>query len=383
MTLCLAMIVKNESHLIKKTLQNIYDHVPLHYWIISDTGSTDKTKEIIQDFFDEKCIPGELISRKWVNFGHNRTELLDYAFQRTDYLFLFDADDTIHGQLQLPNVMTADAYLCKFATSSGTYTRPCIVTNRKKWFYTGVLHEYLDTTEERHGELLDGDYFFESGRTGSRNKVQDKYLKDALLLEKEIQGESNAVLRVRYMYFCAQSYLDHGDVGKAIEWYRKFLNEPNGKMDDRYMACISLASLYQKKNDFLNASLFLCNSAMVDPSRIEGIVMLMIDFFKNENHMMVNLLYHRYKNYLKVKQLNKDYYQEQLYDYVMESFNSISAPHVGDVESGYDCCKKVILNSKNKNNVMACVENLTRMYKKQYDKDPVFKATVEKRFTNG
>ena len=381
MTLCLTMIVKNESHLIKKTLQNIYDHVPLHYWIISDTGSTDNTKELIQEFFDEKRLPGELITREWVNFGHNRTELLDYAFQRTDYLFLFDADDTIHGTLKLPNVLTADAYMCTFRTLAGTYTRPCIVTNRKKWYYTGILHEYLDTNESRQGVIIEGDYFFESGRTGSRNLNPNKYLQDAQLLEREIPNETNERLRVRYIYFCAQSYRDHGDAESAIQWYLAFLNEPEGGMDDKYEACMSVAELYKKKGDFLNASLFLCNTSIIDPARIEGIVLLMMDFFKNENHVMVNLLYHKYKGYSKEKQSNKHFYQEHLYDYVLESFNSVSAHKVGDVVSGYECCKKVIQHSKHKSNVAACTENLTQLYKKQYDKDPVFKSTMERRAT--
>lgn len=382
MTLCLAMIVKNESHLIQKTLQNIYDHVPLHYWIIADTGSTDNTRELIQAFFDEKRLPGELITQEWVNFGHNRTQLLDYAFQRTDYLFLFDADDTIHGTLKLPNVLLSDAYLCTFRTSSGSYTRPCIISNRKRWYYTGVLHEYLDTDEERQGSILEGDYYFESGRTGARNLVPDKYLKDAQLLEQEMNTETNSKLRARYMYFCAQSYRDHGDSESAIQWYRKYLGDPDGNQDDRYTACITLAELYKKNRDFLNASLFLCNSALMDPTRVEGIVMLMVDYFQNENHFMVNLLYHKFKGYSKQKQPAKQFYQEHLYDYVIESFNSISAHKVGDVASGYECCKKVILNSKHKANVAACIENLTHLYKKQYDKDPVFKAMVERRATS-
>ena len=34
-----------------KTLKNICENVPITYWVISDTGSTDNTKEIIQKFY--------------------------------------------------------------------------------------------------------------------------------------------------------------------------------------------------------------------------------------------------------------------------------------------------------------------------------------------
>jgi glycosyltransferase involved in cell wall biosynthesis len=380
MTICLAMIVKNESHIIRNTLQNIYNHVPIHYWIISDTGSTDNTIEIIEDFFNDKKIPGELITRKWVNFGHNRTELLDYAFQRTDYLFLFDADDTIYGDIHLPPVLTADAYCCKFNTSDGTYTRPILITNRKPWCFTGVLHEYLDTNEQRQGYVIDGNYYIESGRSGFRNKNPNKYIEDASLLLDEMKIETNVDLKIRYMYFCAQSFRDHGDVDSAIEWYCAFLNE-KGNENDRYTACIELSKLFHKKNDFMNVCYYLSSSYLMDSTRIEGIVLLMNSFFLKQNHFMVNLLYHKCKGYSKTLQLNKPFFKEELYDYHVEALNSVSAYQVGDVASGYECCKKVILYSKHKENVHTCVANLTALYKTQYDKDPVLKALVERKFT--
>ena len=50
-SLCLNMIVKNESHVIKKTLERLCEVFPLTYWVISDTGSTDDTKEVIKNSF--------------------------------------------------------------------------------------------------------------------------------------------------------------------------------------------------------------------------------------------------------------------------------------------------------------------------------------------
>ena len=51
-TICLNMIVKNESHIIEKTLVNILENVKIDYWVISDTGSTDNTVDIINSFFE-------------------------------------------------------------------------------------------------------------------------------------------------------------------------------------------------------------------------------------------------------------------------------------------------------------------------------------------
>ena len=54
-TICLNMIVKNESNVIKATLTNLCEHLTFKYWVILDTGSTDNTKQIIIDFYDFAC----------------------------------------------------------------------------------------------------------------------------------------------------------------------------------------------------------------------------------------------------------------------------------------------------------------------------------------
>ena len=59
------------------------------YWVISDTGSTDNTKEIIKTFFKNLNIPGELVEHEWRDFGYNRTKALESGYNKQIiYLFL-------------------------------------------------------------------------------------------------------------------------------------------------------------------------------------------------------------------------------------------------------------------------------------------------------
>ena len=51
-TICLNMIVKDESHIIKNTLEMLCTKFHFDYWVICDTGSTDGTQEIITNFFN-------------------------------------------------------------------------------------------------------------------------------------------------------------------------------------------------------------------------------------------------------------------------------------------------------------------------------------------
>jgi glycosyltransferase involved in cell wall biosynthesis len=164
------MIVKDEEHVIGQTLENLLKHITFSYWVICDTGSTDKTREIITDFFKDKNIPGELLQHEWRDFGHNRTLALQGAYKKADYIFIFDADDTIHGTLTIPKKLTHDFYKLKFG-SGFTYYRPLLLTAHKKTKFVGVLHEFLSLEEGRPVEdTIEGEYYVDSGKTGSRSR---------------------------------------------------------------------------------------------------------------------------------------------------------------------------------------------------------------------
>lgn len=65
-TVCLSMIVKNETHIIHECLDSIYKHID--YWVIVDTGSTDGTQELIKSFLKKKVFQVNCTSvRGWVS----------------------------------------------------------------------------------------------------------------------------------------------------------------------------------------------------------------------------------------------------------------------------------------------------------------------------
>lgn len=225
MSICLNMIVKNESAIIRSTLENLSTYVKFAYWVICDTGSTDGTQDIIKNFFKEKNIPGQLFQDEWKDFGHNRSLALQRAYEskKADYVLIFDADDAFRGNFKLPT-LDKDRYSCKFGYGSDfTWYRPVLLNNRIKWKYFGVLHEYVDCIEPNCNPTtihVDGDYYIEA-RTigGDRNKDDKKYQKDALLLVKALEEEKDEGLRARYAFYCAQSFRDCGDLPNAIKYY--------------------------------------------------------------------------------------------------------------------------------------------------------------------
>lgn len=344
--ICLNMIVKNESHVILNTLDNLLSYITFDYWVISDTGSTDNTKELIIEYFKEKNIQGELVEHEWQDFGYNRTKALESAYNKTDYLLIFDADDSIHGDFKLPTELSVDRYDFKFGKGF-SYMRPLLINNRKKWEFKGVLHEYLHTNDKVTETKIDGDYYVESGKCGFRSTDPMKYYKDAITLEnafhKEVSNNDKDGLSNRYAFYCAQSYKDAGHeyCDKSIEWYKKCL-ELNNWSQEKYYACLTLGDLYKNKDDTENAILYWCKSCEYDNSRIEGIVNAMNLLRERGHNIIVNALYHKYKNYNSTPSLNKLFIDYSKYNYEIEYNNSICAYYTHDKESGYDCCKKII-----------------------------------------
>jgi GR25 family glycosyltransferase involved in LPS biosynthesis len=269
--LCLNMIVKNESHIIKNTLTKLLSKIKVDYWVISDTGSTDNTKELITEFFKEEGIPGELFEDEWKDFGHNRTKALAHAFSKSKYLLVFDADDEICGNFVLPE-LTKDSYHLQFGDSNGiSYTRTQIVNNKKKWKYVGVLHEIITAIENTNGsDIITGDYFTISGKTGDRSRDVNKYLKDALILEKAYEEaiQNNDELYNRYGFYCANSYYDCGKHEEAIKWYKKTLENKNWSQE-KYVSCLRIYNCYNSLNQKETGFFYLVKSSEYDKERTE------------------------------------------------------------------------------------------------------------------
>src|SRR6476661_4394199 len=110
-TISVVMIVKNESAVIGRCLSSV---LPLiEHWFIVDTGSTDGTQEIVRSAL--RSVPGQLVERPWVDFGHNRSELLRLAGTQAEYLLLMDADMTLEGDFDELAELTADSYYVRHA----------------------------------------------------------------------------------------------------------------------------------------------------------------------------------------------------------------------------------------------------------------------------
>ena len=267
-TLCLVMIVKDESHIIGETLKCLIEKAPFQYWVICDTGSSDGTQGIIKETL--KDIPGELHEVPWVDFGTNRTQVVDLAYGKTDYALMFDADDSIEGgKIPIPETMTTDIYHFIFRMNDIEFHRSCIFSNRKKWKYVGVLHEYLEPVDglPTSQTVITGPYRCVARTMGARSKDPDRFRKDALTLAAAFEATKEPI-RTRYAFYCANSFRDASMNEEAIRWYKIVLTL-EGWLQEKYFACLRIYEMYTKLGTPELGLYALVESFRYDRDRVE------------------------------------------------------------------------------------------------------------------
>lgn len=272
--IALCMIVKNEENVIERCLHSVYKHI--NYFVICDTGSTDKTKNKIKNFFENRGIPGEIHDHKWFDFGKNRTAALQLCYEKTEWVIMIDADDWIQGNIDLSYLDSSfDAYKVNVGNSEINYPRIQIFNvKNKKWEYREPIHEY--PYAEGHSQIgkISGDYIWVSGRDGDRTKKHEnqktKYFNDYLILKKELEKNPN---NSRNQFYAGQSLYDAGLYRMAEKEYLK-RTEMGGWKDEIYYSWYKVALCGKIENDPVSEIICACiNAHEVDHERVECLVL--------------------------------------------------------------------------------------------------------------
>jgi len=226
-TMCFATMCKNEEHCIQNTLESVYKHID--YWVVCDTGSTDRTCEIVKNFFEEKGIPGELHVDEWVGFDHNKSLMMERAKDKTDYVLHLDADDLLINGLDFgKNDIGDDAYFMNVTRGTLKWMALIIFNNRLTWKFCGVAHTTIKCKEKESfttKDISNRNSYVSGEGIGSRAFDPKKFLYDAEKLKKQffdtlLSDPDN--LNSRSAFYTGQSYQDYGMLEEAIKWYKLY-----------------------------------------------------------------------------------------------------------------------------------------------------------------
>ncbi|WP_432694421.1 glycosyltransferase (plasmid) [Priestia aryabhattai] len=253
--LCLCMIVKNESSIIERclnTAKSIIDFVS-----ICDTGSTDNTPGIIENWCRENNIPGTVHHEAFKNFGYNRTlaaSLAQETYPEADYLLLLDADMILEVHPQFDKYsLEHDLYLTMQYDNQIKYWLIRLLKTSLPWRSVGVTHEYWDIDRSRLGAdqftylgtqgRIDSLIIYDQTDGGSRS---DKFERDKQLLLEGINDEATPPdLKVRYMFYLAQTFSCLNELDEAIRWYKKRV-EAGGWAEEVFYSLLQTGSCYER-----------------------------------------------------------------------------------------------------------------------------------------
>jgi tetratricopeptide (TPR) repeat protein len=270
-TLCLNMIVKNESRIIERLLQSVVNVVDTY--CICDTGSTDNTVEIITDFFNKAGISGKIVREPFRDFGYNRTFALNACVDmvNVDYMLLLDADMIFQlNPAVSPNVfknmLKAEAYTIFQGSESFYYKNTRIVKNRRGITYWGVTHEYVCLPDGCIQSGIDKNVAFinDIGDGGSK---ANKFARDVELLKNGLKELPN---NDRYTFYLANTYHDAGQFPLAIEMYRKRV-EIGGWYEEIWYSYYRIGKCYAHMGNMSGAIEAWMEAYNVFPNRVENL----------------------------------------------------------------------------------------------------------------
>ena len=329
-TLCLNMIVKNESKIITRLLDSVINIIDCY--CICDTGSTDNTIELINSYFESKNIPGKVVSEPFKNFAHNRNYALQNAIGMSDYILLMDADMILQIKNFDKNILrNYDSFYILQGNNDFYYQNTRIVKNNGLFKYVGVTHEYISVPSNNKllhitkEELFIIDY-------GDGGCKSDKFERDIKLLTDGIINEPNN--SERYHFYLANSYHDSGHFEKAIETYEKRITI-GGWEQEIWYSYYRIGLCYKQLGKMSDAIFNWLNAYDFLPIRVENLYEI-ISHYRNISKTKLSLtFYNMAKNTLdKIKNnnINKDsflFLHNDIYTYKLEYEFSIFAAYIG------------------------------------------------------
>lgn len=262
-TISLCMIVKNEEKHIARCLDSVSGLVD--EMIIVDTGSTDRTVEIVSGY------TSKVFLYQWRDdFADARNTSFSRASM--DYCMWMDADDILEASerekfLQLKKTLSSDTdiVMMKYHTSFDEAGRPSFSYFRERWIrnspqyrWVGAVHEVIPPK----GRVIYSDIAVSHKKIGAgdpdRNlNIYRKMIANGVLLEP------------RQQYYYGRELYYHKLYEEAVSVLEQFLCSKEGWIENKIEACSICADCYIQMGQEETALTTLLRSMSYDLPRAE------------------------------------------------------------------------------------------------------------------
>ena len=365
-TLCLNMIVKNESKIITRLFDSVIPIIDTY--CICDTGSTDNTVEIIEDYFSKKGLTGKIVREPFKNFCHNRNVALQSCIGLSDYVLLLDADMILELHSFNKSFLTkADSFHILQGNDSFYYQNLRIVKNNGLYKYIGVTHEYIDTPPNNVIICFDKTEIFirDIGDGGSKN---DKFERDIKLLLDGLKDEPN---NGRYYFYLANSYFDSNNFEQAIKYYKKRI-EIDGWKEEIWYSYYKIGLALKNMNNFNDALFYWLEGYNYYPERLEAVYEIIKHYRIISKHKLCLLFYKSAKDILDKNENRNSYLflHDDVYKYKIYYEYTIFSNYCGIKNINDEII--ILLNNMNSNEEIDNLLSNMKFYKNILQQKKIF-----------
>lgn len=344
-TLCLNMIVKNESKIITRFFDSVVNIIDSY--CICDTGSTDNTCEIIEEYFKEKNISGKVVKEPFKNFEYNRSFALKACYGMSDYILLLDADMILNIHNFDKQKLDRVAYHILQGNDAFFYQNIRIIKNIEDIKYVGVTHEYVSYPNIGPiGQFTKDELFITD--IGDGGCKSDKYERDIRLLTEDFK---NNPTNARTVFYLANSYFCINDFKNAIHYYELRIKLGAWEQEIWY-SYYRIGLCYQHMNKMEKAVYFWLQGFNFFPERLENLYEIIKHYRIIAQYKLFMLYYNIAKQILSkidAKQIDITKYlflQNDIYEYKIYDEYLIVAYYVSNDRNEYNRLFNLLLNNK-------------------------------------
>ena len=353
------LMVKNEAPVMEMTLQPLVN-AGIQDFLIYDTGSTDQTIEVTQNFFIKNDITNFVIEQsEFIDFATSRNkalELTEQHFPDATFMLMLDAEWILHNGTELlkfceknKNNSAILFYIQMRDSDDIIFYHARLMRTKSNIEFVGKVHEVPNCAPD---EMIPGSIYFELCTTHyGQEKSQNRRQRDRDFLLQELQENPD---NERAMYYLAQTYFALDDLENAIKWYEKRATMP-GWDEENFFTRFILAQVYQAAGDHEAMIVNYLKAFCLRPSRAEPLIKLAEYYYEIKAYHLC-YLFARHACTIPYPQNDCSLVEKWLYDFARYALLSATAYVVDDFALGKlatqkalktDPAKQYLLNNLN------------------------------------
>lgn len=291
------LMVKDEAHVMQSTLQPLVD-AGIDAFFIFDTGSTDKTIEVTQEFFAQNNITKFGIAQEpWIDFGASRTRALrltEQFFPQATFMLMLDAEWQLQNGTELLKFCKQQKndptpiYLTRITESvdiKNDFIYASLIRCGCNICYIGKVYEAPNVLTDKR--VPDHIYIKKTRTDFGKEKSEKRWKKDIEILLQEITENPNDA---HAAYFLAETYFCLQDWQNAIKWHETCLTMPCFSDEDRYSILYTIGKAYDFSNNEEKMLHYYIQAFNKRPFRAEPLIRLAIYYYNQGNYNMSYLL---------------------------------------------------------------------------------------------